>query len=323
MKTTWLILFIVVFFTATAIAGESEGLSQQAMESVQQQTREMSDLGIPEAQAQKMLTQMVQNRFQKQNRIRAQQVVVDTAKAGLPTEPVMSKAMEGMAKNAGEQQIIAAMETVQSRYAHASRLAKALSEDNESIATMTRAIADSMAAGMKAEDIEPVMAQLQVRTRNRQQTRNKAEDNELTVQTMQTVRTMARLGVPPVDVSDTLCQALQNRYTYQEMKQLRHQIAKQAHQTSPQQIASRHAGAIGKGGSGGNAGGSGSGSGAGGSGGGSGGGGSGGGGSGGGSGSRAVAVLAVAPAVARLGRRRLRRRQLESTTIPSQSTSHY
>jgi hypothetical protein len=147
---------------------------------------------------------------------------------------------------------------------------------------MTRAIADSMAAGMKAEDIEPVMAQLQVRTRNRQQTRNKAEDNELTVQTMQTVRTMARLGVPPVDVSDTLCQALQNRYTYQEMKQLRHQIAKQAHQTSPQQIASRHAGAIGKGGSGGNAGGSGSGSGAGGSGGGSGGGGSGGGGSGGG-----------------------------------------
>jgi hypothetical protein len=71
MKTTWLILFIVVFFTATAIAGESEGLSQQAMESVQQQTREMSALGISEAQAQKMLTQMVQNRFQKQNRIRA------------------------------------------------------------------------------------------------------------------------------------------------------------------------------------------------------------------------------------------------------------
>jgi hypothetical protein len=63
MKTTWLILFIVVFFTATAIAGESEGLSQQAMESVQQQTREMSALGIPEAQAQKMLTQMVQIDF--------------------------------------------------------------------------------------------------------------------------------------------------------------------------------------------------------------------------------------------------------------------
>jgi hypothetical protein len=208
-------------------------LSQQAMESVQQQTSEMSALGIPEAQAQKMLTQMVQNRLQKQNRVRAQQVVVDTAKAGLPTEPVMSKAMEGMAKQAGEQQIIAAMETVQSRYAHASRKAKALSDDNESIATMTRDIADSMAAGMKAEDIEPVMAQLQVRTRNRQQTRNKAEDDELAVQTMQTVRTMARLGVPPADVSDTLCQALQNRYTYQEMKQLRHQIAKQAHQTTP------------------------------------------------------------------------------------------
>jgi hypothetical protein len=57
-----------------------------------------------------MLTQMVQNRYQKQNIIRAQQIVADTAKAGLPTEPVMSKAMEGMAKHASQNQVILAME---------------------------------------------------------------------------------------------------------------------------------------------------------------------------------------------------------------------
>ncbi|BBO68307.1 hypothetical protein DSCA_22370 [Desulfosarcina alkanivorans] len=279
MKRTWLIVFIAWSFTATAIAAESEGLSQQAMESVQQQTREMSALGVPQAQAQEMLTQMVKNQFQKQNRIRAQQVVAATAKAGLPTEPVMSKAMEGMAKQAGEQQILAAMETVRSRYAHAKRVARSLSDDDESVDTMTRAIADSMAAGMKARDMEPVMAWLQTRTR--QQTQNKAETDALAVQTMQTVRTMARLGVPSSDVSDTLCQALQNQYTSQEMKQLRHQIASRASQASPQQTASRHAGAIGKGGSDSNGG---SGSGAGGSGGGAGGSGGGAGGSGGGAG---------------------------------------
>ena len=284
MKRTWLIFLIVLFFTATAIAGESEGLSQQAMQSVAQQTREMSALGIPEAQAQKMLTQMVQNRFQKQNRIRAQEVVMAAAKAGLPTEPVISKAMEGMAKQAKEQQVIAAMETVRSRYAHANRLAKSLSDDKKSVDTMTQAIADSLAAGMKTEDMEAVMAQLQVQSR--QQTRNKAEDTELAIQTMQTTRTMARLGVHSSDVSDTLCQALQNRYTHQEMKQLRHQVAKQAHQASAQQIASQHAGSIGKGGNTGpgnsSAGGSGSsgGSGSGGGGSGSGGGGSGSGGGG-------------------------------------------
>jgi hypothetical protein len=87
-------------------------------------------------------------------------------------------------------------------------------------------------------------------------------------------------------VSDTVCQALQNQYTHQEMKQLRHQIATHASQQTPQQIANKHAGSIGKGdgssGSGSGSGGSGSGSG--GSGSGSGGSGSGAGGSGSGSG---------------------------------------
>ncbi|MBR9984387.1 MAG: hypothetical protein KFF68_00615 [Desulfosarcina sp.] len=277
MKNICLIIAVLFCLTSLAFADESDGLSQQAMESVAQQTREMSALGISEAQAQKMLTRMVQHRFQKQNIVRAQQTVMAAAKAGLPTEPVMSKAMEGMAKQAKEQQVIAAMETVRSRYAHANRLAKSLSDDKKSVDTLTTAVADSLAAGMKTEDMEAVMAQLQVQARSRQQTRNKAEDVELAIQTMQTTRTMARLGVHSSDVSDTLCQALQNRYTHQEIKQLRHQIAKQANQASAKQIASRHAGSIGKGGNSGNSGSGGSGSGGGGS-------GSGGGGSGSGSG---------------------------------------
>ena len=280
MKNIILIISILFCFTSLAIAGESEGLSQQDMESVQQQTREMSSLGIPEAQAQKMLTQMVQNRFEKQNRIRAQQVVMATAKEGLPTEPVMSKAMEGMAKQAKEQQVIAAMETVRSRFAHAHRLAKSLSDDDESIDTLTRAIADSLAAGMKTQQMEAVQTQLRARTQN------KAVSTELAIQTMQTVRTMVRLGVPPSEVSETLCQAVQNQYTHQEMERLRHQIAKQTNAQAPQQIARQFAGSIGKVGNAGNsgAGGSGSGAGAGGSGSGAGGSGSGSGGSGSGAG---------------------------------------
>jgi hypothetical protein len=267
MKNITSIISVLSCFASLSFAAESQSLTQQAMESVQQQTRAMSAMGIPEAQAQKMLTQMVQNRYQKQNIIRAQQVVTDTAKAGLPTEPVMSKAMEGMAKHASQNQVILAMETVRSRYAYANRLARSLSDDNENIDTMTQAIADSMAAGMKAENLESVMAQLQVRTQNQQQTRNKSEDKNLAVQTMQTIRTMARLGVPPSDVSDTLCQALQNQYTYQEMKQLHHKVSKQAQSTSPHQNTSRNNAAVGKGGSSG--GGSGSGGGGSGSGGGS------------------------------------------------------
>jgi hypothetical protein len=160
-----------------------------------------------------------------------------------------------------------------------------LSQDKKSIDAMTEAAAAGLAAGMRNEDMEAVAARIQAR--NRQQTANKAEIDQLAVQTMQTMRTMARLGVPSADVAETLCQALQNQYTHREMKQLRQQIAVGTNQASPLQIANRHAGSIGKGGAGsgsgtggaesGSGGSSGSGNGAGGSGSGSGSGGSGGG----------------------------------------------
>ena len=246
MKNSILIFSISVCLILPAFADESPNPTQQAMENVAQQTREMSELGIPQAQAEKMLTQMVRNRFEKQNRIRAQQVVMDTARAGLPTEPVMSKAMEGMAKQAKQQQVIAAMETVHNRYALANRYARSLSENPESIETLTTAMADSMTAGMTVQDMDAVMPHLQAQ--RRQRTQNKAENEQLAIQTMQTVRTMARLGVPSPEVSDIVCQSLQNQYTHREMEQLRHQIATHANQQTPRQIADKYAGSIGKGG---------------------------------------------------------------------------
>lgn len=281
MKKVRLIPWMLSFLAATVLADESVPLSQQTLQRVEQQTREMSALGIPESQAQEMLTRMVQNRFQEQNRTRARQIVMNAAKAGLPTEPVMSKAMEGMAKQVKEQQVIRAMEVVSSRYAYANRLAKTLSEDKATIDTLTHSIADSMAAGMKSRDMDVMMHQLQTRSRQQTATRSRVETDLLAIQTLQTIRTMARRGYDSSKVASTVGQALRDQYTYQEMKQLRANIAQQAHQEKVQSAASRHAGSLGKGSDSGNAGGSG---GTGGSAGGGGSGGSGGGGSGGGGG---------------------------------------
>ena len=243
-----------------AFADEWQGLSLQARENVQVQTREMSALGIPEAQAQIMLTLMVRNNFAEQNMVRARQVVMDAARAGLPTEPVMSKAMEGMAKQAGEQQIIAAMETVRNRYAYAEQMARSLATEKKSVEAIRSAIADSLAAGMQTTNLEAVRTQLQARTQTRQQARDRAEDEALAVQTMQTIRTMARLGVDSSEVADLLNQALRNAYTHREMEQLRQQIATRSSQESPQEITSRHADSIGRSDGEGQAGGTGSGS---------------------------------------------------------------
>jgi len=289
MKKICLVVWMLGLFATTVLADGTFPLSQQAMQSVQQQSREMSAVGIPEAQAQKMLTRMVENRFQEQNRLRAQQIVMSAAKMGLPTEPVMSKAMEGMAKQVKEQQVIRAMETVSSRYSYANRLAKTLSDDKASIDTLTHSIADSMAAGMKSRDMDVMINQLQTQSRQQTATRNRTEMDRLAIQTVQTIRTMARMGYDSSKVTSAVGQALRNQYTHQEMKQLRTSIAKQSHQDLVRLVATQHAGSIGIGSNDGSAGGSGagggsgSGSGSGGSGGGgSGGGGSGGGGSGGG-----------------------------------------
>lgn len=281
MKSILFIVLAFVCFLSPAIAGAAQELSQQAMERIEQQAREMSTAGVPEAQARKMLTQMVQNRFENRIVNQARQEVVNAARAGLPTEPVMNKAMEGIAKKADPQAVIAAMQAVRSRYAHADRVARSLSRDTRNIGRMTHAVADSLAAGMSTEDLEAVRAQLQVQ--RHQQTRNQDRSEALALQTMETVRTMSQLGIRSKDVTDTVCRALRNAYTERQMEQLRHQAAEHSRQMSRQQMSNqfstdRMGSDAGKGGAGSGSGAGGSGGGGGGSGGGSGGGGGGGGG---------------------------------------------
>ena len=243
MKTIRLLILIFFTLSTLAHAADNQPLSNQTQQKIQQMTQEMSALGIPEAQAQKMLTRMHQNRFQQQNIVRAQQTVMDAAKESLPTEPIMNKAMEGMVKKVQEQQVIRAMETVRNRHQYAYRMAKSLSADEETTEKMANTITDCLTAGMSVQDMDRIAARLTIQTR--QQTKNQAEG--LSLQTMQTVRTMARLGAANTDVSDSICLALQHQYTSQQMKQLRHNFSIGAQQTSARQLAHQYASSIEKG----------------------------------------------------------------------------
>ncbi len=282
MKKTFVTILALICFLSPVIADAAQALSRQAMEEIEQQVREMSAFGVKEAQAQKMLTQMFQNRFESRIVNQARQEVINAARAGLPTEPMMNKALEGITKKANPQAVIAAMQAVRSRYAHADQVAKSLSRDTKTIGRVTHAVADSLAAGMKTEDMEAVRAQLQIQ--QHQHTRNQDQSEALALQTMQTVRTMAQLGIRSKDVADTVCRALRNAYTERQMEQMRHQVSEQSRQMPRGQIDNQFSNGrigsdAGKGGTGGN-----SGAGSGGSGGGSGGGGGGDGGGGGGGG---------------------------------------
>lgn len=244
MKTIRLFMSLLIYglFTVSTLAhaADSQILSRQAQQNVQQMTKEMSALGISDAKAQKMLRRMHQNHFQQQNIVRAQQTIMDAAQKGLPTEHIINKAMEGMVKRAKEQQVIKAMEAVRSRYEYAYKVARSLSDDKNISHKMAGAIADSLTAGMTTQDMDRIAAQLKTQTRG--QTKNQAED--LSFQTMHTIRTMARLGSPTSDVSDTICLALQHQYSSGQMKQLRHNFSRDTQQTSARQLARQYADSI-------------------------------------------------------------------------------
>jgi hypothetical protein len=257
MKTTRLCIIAIFVMSTWANAAQPDALTQQEQHNVRQRTQEMSGQGVSEEQAQKMLSLMLQNRYQEENIVRAQQTVVSAAHEDMPTEPVMNEAMEGIAKGVPEEQVIVAMEKVRNRYRHAYQLARSLSDDKKANRPLAEAIADSQAAGMTDQELDTIMTRLRLHTRQKKQ--NQADD--LSLQTMQTVRTMMRLGANPTDTSDAVCQGLQYGYTARQMEQFRYRFTHEAQNTSGQQLAHQYARSVGQGsGSGGeNSGGNGSG----------------------------------------------------------------
>ena len=244
MKKILLIILSIFFFASLAWGDEvDDGLSNMATEQIRIHTRAMINAGIPSDDAIKMTRMMIQNRFQHKNTLRAQQIVMDTAKKNLPIEPVMNKAFEGIAKNVHENQVIQAMEKTRNRYSYAYSHAREFTNKRGRTDNIGNAIAKGLAAGMTEKDIERTTERLRQRTR--QMTRTRAEI--LAEESFLALRTMARLGVSSKMAADTVCQALQQQYSAKEMKQMHHSFMTRSMSTNPAKLAYQYTHAIRKG----------------------------------------------------------------------------
>lgn len=244
MKKTLLILMTLMLWVYPVWADEiDDALPENTSLQIRNNTRQMIQTGISQDDATQLTRTMLQHRFQERHILQAQNMLMETIQSDLPVEPVMNKAFEGMAKNKPDELIVQAMKKTQSRYAYAYRKAQELTPDQEMQNSLGLSIAQGMGAGLQEKDMEPVMSQLQ--TRIRQMSHNKAD--ELCLQTFLTARVMARLGVDPDNVSDVVCQALQNRFTAREMQQLRSNFNSRSQQMSPNQLANQFAQKLGQG----------------------------------------------------------------------------
>ena len=217
-----LIVGLVIFFCTTGAWADTvdQELPKTASEQVKNSTRQLLHQGFNTENAIDMTRQMLANNFNQQQILQAHAVLMDAQKQGLQTEPIMNKAYEGLAKQVHAEAIVQAMVQVRSRYAFATMQAKAITNNRVRVQQMATILAGSMAAGMTPEDADRIMQRLQERTRNM----IRAEAEELALQTVMTARTMTRLGMRSMSVGDSVCQALQQGYTAQDMQKMQNRI---------------------------------------------------------------------------------------------------
>jgi hypothetical protein len=241
MKKFIAIVCILLFslFSATSVLADEveDSLAGLANEQVMATTRVMIQNGIEKDDAVGMTKLMLQNQFSLQQTLQAQEMLMQALQSGLPAEPLMNKAYEGMAKKIQSGTVLQAMESVRSRYAFAYRKAGQLTEEPEEISSLGNMMANALAAGFERGDIDRIMDRLQDMT----QTMDRKRTADLATETCMTLRDMARLGVSSEAITDVVSEALSQNYTAREMEALRETFMNTARRGSPNGVAKTYA----------------------------------------------------------------------------------
>ena len=216
MKRITIILYFFFSMLPMANAADFQEISAREALQIRTQVRELAKAGVPESAAAEMLTAMAQNRFSNQMRTQAGNIVADCVKAGLPHEPMMEKAMEGIAKGVSDQQVVSAMKAVAERYAHSYQITRQLKQAGQNTNGLPEIVAGCLASGMKLKDLENLAATIS------KQTKTKQNETDTALQAMRTARTMARRGIRSSTIEDVLILAVENQISLKAMEQLQH-----------------------------------------------------------------------------------------------------
>ncbi len=207
----FLVLFLPSVLTADVLDDE---LPNNTPLQIKEKAREVIRLGVEDQGVVKMAKAMLQNKFTEEQMIKAYEMIGEAKKTGLPVEPLMDKLHEGIGKRVQSQNIIMAMEKVKKRFQSAAQYAYSMSDSEEETDALTGDIAESLSAGMTGTDIETIgdmLDEMKIQTK---------EKSSLKIQTLETVKTMARTGAKSGSVTNTIKAALKNGYDHNKMKGL-------------------------------------------------------------------------------------------------------
>jgi len=235
------VVLLVGLFASAAFGDEiDDSLPPDAPVAVKASVREAVRSGLDQDGVGKLTRTMLQHRFEGQQIRHCHSLMIQAHNSGMPVEPLMNKAYEGMAKGVDPPLVLKAMERVQERNTQAYRHARQLSQDKAQTANLGNALSGAMAAGFAPEEADRITQML----RQRAQAMQPDEAYGLALECFNTARDVSRLGVSSGATADMLGGALDNGFNYQNMRAMRHAFMHQARQSEPQKLAYRFAESI-------------------------------------------------------------------------------
>jgi len=156
---------IMVLLAAGAALGDAidDGLPANSPAAVKAGARQAVENGLEPQGLVKLTRAMLQNKFNAQQIQSAYALMIEAKNSGMPVQPLMNKAFEGMAKSVSPPLILNAMQIVQSRSAFAFQSAAKLSSDKSRAENLGRTLAAGLAAGLSREDAEKITNVVQQR----------------------------------------------------------------------------------------------------------------------------------------------------------------
>lgn len=213
MKRLLLVIMIVCVMPAFSYADEIDG---PLPANVQESARQAVQMGIQNQEISQMTQTMLQNQYTEKQMIQAHEVLMKAKQENLPTDPVMNKFNESVAKQEKAKNTIKAMEAARTQYKTASDLAGGMTQDRTQARVMTEEMAQCMDAGIKSRDMKKIATSLQERTKNMDQ----QEAQAYRTGTLNAAKQMAQTGASSGSTSKMVRNAMKQQYSMQDMGKL-------------------------------------------------------------------------------------------------------
>lgn len=219
MNTKRLLTFLGCFLAVLMLwphpgsgAGQQDGA--QAGQQIVNSEMEQARLG----------EEMARYGFTEEQRLRFREMVQNANRFGLADGPLQEKMREGMAKGYDGQLILGAVQQVANRYRAAYGQVRVLELGDVASVSLGDALAQAYAAGLRQEEMEPVMTRL----RERLMAMEGEQRYELALQLMVTAREAARRQIRSSEVCQQLEEALRLSYGPGEVAAMRYRYEQRA-----------------------------------------------------------------------------------------------